>query len=273
MTMSVLMWGQAQINTKKVRIGDFTQKVTKIVLSGNDFQDAGFKDEIAARWRVTPYEFCTLSEFEQLKGNDNYYFLLTVKGQFRKEASPGLMFLTLVKGGEGAGKGIDSMLEVVSIPYAAADDPSGRELVFLPVIIDVIQTYAVDSMAKDINAYSGLAGYSKNIVKTAKMNIVFSEGDLSDEITDNLKERYFDDTFYATDEADADGLMTDNAENTVVSYVVAPSDPAPGSYCYKMLFGAENGQLYYYRKQRITKNAGAGFLHDDIIRIAAPRGK
>ena len=31
--LPVLTWGQAQINTKKVKIGDFTQKITKIVLS------------------------------------------------------------------------------------------------------------------------------------------------------------------------------------------------------------------------------------------------
>ena len=66
---------QAQINTKKVKISDFTQKVTKVVLNGNDFFDITFQEEITARWRISPYEFCTLEEFEQLKGNDNYYFL------------------------------------------------------------------------------------------------------------------------------------------------------------------------------------------------------
>ena len=63
----VLAWGQAQINTKKVKIGDFTQKITKIVLSGNEFIDTVFKDEVTARWRISPYEFCTLEEFNNMK--------------------------------------------------------------------------------------------------------------------------------------------------------------------------------------------------------------
>ena len=32
----VIAGAQAQINTKKVKISDFTEKVTKIVLTGND---------------------------------------------------------------------------------------------------------------------------------------------------------------------------------------------------------------------------------------------
>ena len=109
---------QAQINTKKVKIEDFTQKITKVVLTGNIFYDSSMEDEIAARWRVSPYEFCSVQEFEQLKGNSEYYFLLTTKGQFKKETEPGLQFLTLVKGGEKAEGGIDDMLEIVSLPIA-----------------------------------------------------------------------------------------------------------------------------------------------------------
>ena len=107
---------QAQINTKKVKIGDFTQKTTKVVLTGNIFYDSSLQDEIVARWKASPYEFCSLEEFESLKGSEDYYFLLSTKGQFRKETEPGLQFLTLVKGGKKAEEGISNMLEIVSIP-------------------------------------------------------------------------------------------------------------------------------------------------------------
>lgn len=271
LAMPVLIWGQAQINTKKVKISDFTQKITKVVLSGNDFQDVVFKDEIAARWRISPYEFCTRQEFDALKGSDRYYFLLNTRGQFKKENSPGLMFLTLVKGGEGAQNGINDMLEVVSIPYAAAEDPSGRELVFLPAIIDIIQAFTRDSMEKDSHGYAGLFGYSRKIAGSGNMNIVFSEGDLSEEITREVRDKYFSDSMYATDETTADEMMAANTENTLVSYTVAPSSPEEGSFCYKMLFNAENGELYYFRKHRIGKKLGTGFLLEDIRRIAEPR--
>ena len=116
---------QAQVNTKKIKIADFPQKVTKIVLTGNDFYDLALRDEIAAGWTLSPYEFCTVDEFNTLKHNDNYYFLITADGKFKKENEPGLTFITLVKGGKGASHGIDKMLEIVSIPIASAENPSG----------------------------------------------------------------------------------------------------------------------------------------------------
>lgn len=271
--LPLLTWGQAQINTKKVKIADFTGKVTKVVLTGNDFFDAALSDEIAARWRISPYEFCTLQEFDSLRTSDEYYFLMSVKGQFKKEDTPGLQYLTLVKGGAGAEEGIDEMLEVVSMPIASAKFPSGRELVFLPAFTDIIQTFTIDAMDKDINAYTGLANYSKNLPFAGKMDIVFSEDDLSPQVSSSVREMYFDDGIIVTDECSADEYLEGNADNTLVSFVAAPYDAEPGSYCYTMLIDTRTHKLYYYRKHRITKKAGPGFVPEDIIRISSNRSK
>ena len=262
---------QAQINTKKVKISDFTQKTTMVVLSGNMFYDTALEDEIVARWKASPYGFCSVEEFEQLKGSEEYYFLLTTKGQFKKEAEPGLQFMTLVKGGPKAEGGIAEMLEVVSLPIASAEDPSGRETVFLPVFLDIIQEQAIESMESDISGYTGLSNYSLNLHKTEDMIIVFSEDDLSTEITDAVKEVNFDDEMIIAEEEDADEYLSNETQNAVVSYVAAPTDAKPGSYCYKMLIDNHSHKLYYFKKHRITKKTGAGFLAEDISRIASYR--
>lgn len=271
--MPIMAGAQAQITTKKVKIEDFTQKVTKVVLNGNQFYDTSLTDEITARWRISPYEFCTLEEFENLKGSDQYYFLILAQGQFRRETAPGLQFLSLVKGGKGAEKGIDDMLEVVSLPFASAEYPSGRELIFLPALLDIIQTYTLEAMETDFNAYGGLSNATKNIHKTGKMAIVFSEDDLNSLVSKAVTDRSFDENMLITDEDSADQYMLDNEPNTLVSYVVAPTEPVRGSYCYKMLIDSETHKLYYFRKHKITNKAGAGFLPEDIIKITAPRVK
>ena len=61
---------------------------------------------------------------------------------------------------------VPEMLEIVSFPLASAEDPSGREYVFLPAVLDIIQNYALDSMENDINAYTGLPNYTMNITKS-----------------------------------------------------------------------------------------------------------
>lgn len=269
--MPLMAGAQAQITTKKVKLEDFTQKITKIVLNGNPFYDTSLKEEIAARWRISPYEFCTLEEFDKLKGNDRYYFLMLIQGQFRKETAPGLQFLSLVKGGQGADKGIDEMLEVVSLPFASAEYPTGRELVFLPALLDIIQNYTLQAMENDFNAYGGLSNTVQKLSKSSGMTIVFSEDDLNSMVSKAVTDQLFDRTMILTDEDDADSYMLDNVSGTLVSYVVVPTEPMKGSYCYKMLIDAQTHELYYYRKHKISAKTGAGFLPEDIEKITKAR--
>ena len=271
--LSIAAWGQAQIDTKKVKIGDFNQKVTKVVLTGNPFHDGCLKSDVAAKWNASPFEFCTMEEYENLKSSDEYYFLLTTKGQFRKEAEPGLTFLTLVKGGKKAEDGIDEMLEVVSFPFSSADSPSGREYVFLQIILDIIQKYALDSMERDIDAYTGLPNYSMNISKSGDMTLVFSETDLASEVTPAVRNACFDEKVLVLPEEEADEYLSPEKENTLVSYVVAPTEAKPGSFCYKMLVDPQTNTLYYFRKHKVSKKFGPGFLAEDVKRISVPRRK
>lgn len=264
----VLMQAQAQITTKKVKIEDFSEKITKVVLTGNPFFDASLKEDVKNRWTLSPYEFCTLDEFNSLKADDRYYFLMKVKGQFRKESEPGLEFLSIVKGGPAAEGGIDKMLEVVTFPYASVDSPSGRETVFLPLMLDIMQKHVMASQEKDIVAYGSLGTYSNNISKVGDKQVFLAEEDLSSEITPVVKRVYFKNGIEMTDADSADECVMDHSPNTVVSYTVAPENAHPGSFCYKILVDTGTGELLYFRKHRITRKTGPGFLLEDIKRIA-----
>lgn len=258
--MSIAMSGQAQITTKKMKLEDFPEKITKIVLPGNMFRDVALKDEIQNHWNISPFEFCSSEEFEALKTSPDYYFLLVVESRFRKESEPGLEFLSLVKGGPAATKGIEEMLEVVSMPFCSVEYPSGRELTFLPAFIDIIQAHVLASMEKDVNAYAGLSNYSLNMASAKNMDIVFSEDDLSEGLT-------LPATMKKMTEEETDEYLIDRTPDTLVSYVVAPTEAKPGSYCYKMLIDSGTHTLYYFRRHRISKKYGPGFLSEDILRI------
>ena len=73
--------------------------------------------------------------------------------------------------------------------------------------------------------------------------------------------------------ASADEYVSPETSNTLVSYVAVPTDAKPGSYCYKMLLDPQTSTLYYFRKHKISKKWGPGFLAEDIKRVTAPRTK
>ena len=70
---------------------------------------------------------------------------------------------------------------------------------------------------------------------------------------------------------DVDDLMREGVAGKVVSYTVAPEGAKPGSYCFKMLIGTEDNTLYFFKKHKISAKFGAGFLEEDLKKIASVR--
>ena len=257
--------GQVQITTRRERLKDFTSKTTKVVLTGDEFLDEAMKESVAATWTVSPYEFCTNEEFQKLKTDANFYFLMVVKGQFRRESEPGIDMLTLVKGGEGADSSINDMFEVVSFPLRPTEDPSGREFVLLPAFLKIIQSHTVELTETEMKAYSSIG--AKDSKKLRIKRIFFWEEDFAPQVDEQTKRSLDEDILIKEDEDEVDEIFSEGTFNTVVSYVVAPSEPVNGSICYKMLIGSDNHELYYFKKHKITAKSGKGFLTSDLKAI------
>lgn len=257
--------GQAQITTRREKLKDFTSKTTKVVLTGDEFLDEAVKESVAATWTVSPYEFCSNEEFQNLKGNADFYFLMVVKGQFRRESEPGIDMLTLVKGGEGADKSINDMFEVVSFPLRSTEDPSGREFVLLPAFLKIIQEHTTSLTDTEMKAYSNIG--AKDSKRLRIKRIFFWAEDFAPQVDEQTKRSLDEDILIKEDEDEVDEIFSEGTFNTVVSYVVAPSEPVNGSICYKMLIGSDNHELYYFKKHNITAKSGKGFLSSDIKSI------
>lgn len=262
--------GQAKINTKKVKIADLPTRTTKVVLGQGGIMDSALRDEVSARWRISPYEFCTVEEYNSLKENPDYYFLLIARSD--EKEYKGMLTLTLMKGGRAKAEDPQKRpVDVASLPISSADFPSGREVVFLPALVDIIQDYVTRAMKSDSAGYSGFDIYASQVRRTGIKRIYFSEDDLIPDMDAAFKERYFDEDMLIMSEAEADKAFQDGTYNTLVSFVVAPFDPQNGSWCYKMLIDAGTHELLYFRHHRINARNWAGFLPKDIKKISSKR--
>lgn len=258
---------QAKINTKKLKIADITTHTTKIVLGGNEILEAALKAEVSARWRVSPYEFCTAEEYKQIKEDPNYYFLIIARSNERKY--DGILTLTLMKGGKaGAEDPQKRPVEVASLPLSASGFPSGREVTYLPALLDILQDFVTKAVLSDRAGYTGFDIYAKNIHKINHKRVYMSEDDVVPELDLAVKRQCFGEDFILTDEDSVNQEFLNSSYNTLVSYVVAPFDPQNGSWCYKMLIDAETHELYWFGHHKISPRKWAGFLAKDIRKIS-----
>lgn len=264
---------QGRVNTRSYLLSDFTDKVTQVVLTGNEVLDSELRQSVVDVWTSSPFEFCTPERFQELKTQDRFYFLLTAESRFKGEENPGITFLTLVKGGPGASEGVGAMTEIISLPLASAPGGSGRELVYLGALVQTVQDFTLAAMESEKVAYGMELWVNRNFEKYGKMKQIFlSREDLSESVREKDLERYLDEDIHLVDDEEADRQYLDGGFNTLVSYTVAPLSPENGaSYCYKLLFEAHTRELYYIQRHKITERTGVGFTADDLKRMARKR--
>ena len=256
---------QGKIETKKYKIRDLQEKVTKIVMTENVFIDGALRQDVVEHWHISPFELCTLEEFKTLRKDPNYYFLLVVSGQFSGEMEPGIDFLSLVKGGPEAEEGIGKMTEVVSIPFSVPGG-NGREIALIPAFLEIIQDFALKAMERDLEGYQGLSLYNRNLPKIRHRTVLFTEDDLSERVSPLDKP---DARVRIVEDDEADDAVLNGAPGTVVSYTVAPKVPSATSRCYKMLIGADNHVLYYFKRHRISGKNPSGFSSREFKSISS----
>ena len=143
-------FAQGRIYTRKARLEDFPSRTTRVVLTGQEVFDAVLKEEISSRWMVSPYEFCTVTDYTRDRYTSLYYFV-----RFTFDAN--FTYMTLTKSGDPEDENqLKQGFDVVMIPIAPAYMTGGDELVFLPAYIDIMQQYINRAMVSDKVAYRGL---------------------------------------------------------------------------------------------------------------------
>ena len=264
---SVSVFAQGRVTTRKHLFADFTDKITKVVMSGNDILDGALRQEVVDLWTVSPFEFCPMAEYETLKKSDNYYFLLVTAGQAKGEEAPMVRFLTLEKGGADKGDNIALRTEVISLPLCPVEGGDGRELVFLPALVKGIQEFTLQAMESEKVAYTGMGWFNGKFDRKGGIKRIYmAREDVSESVSEKDLAKYLDEDILLCDEDEADKAYTDRTYNTLVSYTVSA-----GTWSYKMLFEAETDALFFIHKHKVNVRNAPGFLTEDLRRLSKKR--
>lgn len=222
---------QGSMYTRKVKLQDFPVRTTKVVAEGSSILAMRFRDEVAARWRISPFEFCSDEDYERLKSDNSLYFLYI-------GVNEGVAFMTLRKGGrEDDEDNMKKPFEVIKVPIANVEDPSGKELIFMGAFVDIVQMFVEDAMESDNVAYSGLKHYNNRKLTGKRVYV---------------------------DPEKVDSLYLNEEPNALLGITIAPTNISFKTNCYKMLISADTHELYYYRKEKYKSAKDASFTESEI---------
>jgi hypothetical protein len=251
-------------------IKQFNASKTCVVLEDDPFSSYNIyiKEVVNACWKITPYEFITVKDFNVRRLNPAYSFLVITQTNFDKDSSHGLYnFLNLLQG-KDVNK-LSEMPEICAIPLSFA---GVNDLVYsykLGAIVSFIQKHA-QKISEDpsLTLRKYLKYYNKNIPGIKNKTILVEQEDLTPEISTirKIKAIYKNNIEIVTDD-EITKAIENKAPNTVILHKVGPMGDRDSGFCFIMLIGTDDSELYYFNLHMVDKANPNGLLPDDLRRL------
>lgn len=266
----VYLNGQAPFPTKD-EIKQFTESKTCVVLEEDQMStfNTYIKEAVKEFWTVTPYEFIEVKEFNVRRQNPAYSFIVLTQTNYEKDKTGGMYnYLNLLQGKKGSRLG--DMPEICAIPLSFASEDDLEYGYKLGAILRFIQKHAaLISEDPTLTGRRYLKFYNRNIPEVASRTILVREGDLSPALNsiEKIKAIYQGDIRIVPEDEIVKAISS-KAPRTLVLHMVGPVGEATGGYCFKMLIGTDDSDMYYYHQHLINKYDPNGLLPADLKRLS-----
>lgn len=269
MFFSLLLTGQAPFPSNE-EIKQFNASKTCVVFEDipfsayNDF----IKEAVEAYWKITPYEFITVKEFNVRRLNPAYSFIVLTQTNFDKDKSHGLYnFINLLQG-KDVNK-LAEMPEICAIPlsFAGVDDFE-YSYKLSPILLFMQKHAQMISADPSLTLRKFLKYYNKNIPAIKDKTILVEQEDLSPEIStiDRIRKIYKGKIEIVKNE-DIIKAIADKTPNAVIVHKVGPKGDRWSGYCFVMLLGIDDSEMYYYNLHMVDRANPNGLLPEDLKRL------
>lgn len=267
---SLILNGQNQTPfPSKDEINQFMASKTCVVLEANPFYNAYIKEAVKNFWTITPYEFIEVKEFNVRRSNPAYSFIVLAETNFDRDKSGSVFnFINLLQG-----KKVSKLVEVpeicaIPLSFQGVDDNEyGYKL---GVILSFMQKHArMISEDPSLTGRKYLKYYNKNVPEVIKKTILVKKEDLSPGIStsERIKAIYPHDIKIVSED-DIREAIEKKVPNTLILHKVGPVGNWKTGYCFKMLIGTDDADMYYYNYHLIDSKNPNGLLESDLKRLA-----
>jgi len=266
---TILTSAQAPFPSKD-EIKQFEASKTCIVLEDDPLSayNSYMKDAVKAFWKITPFEFIEVSEFNVRREKPEYSFIVLTQTNFEKDKANGLFnFINLLQGKDVNNLG--QMPEICAIPLSFAGEDDLEYGFKLGAILNFMQKHA-QMIAADpsLTGRKYLKYYNRFNPDVNSKTILVKKEDLSSDISSIDKIRaIYSGKIEIVPEEEIMKAIESRATNTVILHKVGPSGQKNTGYCFKMLIGTDDANMYYYHQHVIDKSNPDGLLPADLKRL------
>jgi hypothetical protein len=255
----------------KEEIKQFTASKTCVVLEDDPFStyNSYIKDAVKAFWKITPYEIINTADFNVRRLNPAYSFIVLTQTNFEKDKTNGLFNFVNLLQGKNVNK-LGENPEICAVPLSFAGEDDFEYSYKLGAILAFMQKHA--QMIADDPSLTGrkyLKYYNKYIPDVSNKTILIRQEDLAPEIsTIGQIKKFYSNKIEIVTEEDIVTAVENKSPNTVILHKVGPVGERNSGYCFKMLIGTDDANMYYYNQHIIDKSNPNGLLSDDLKRLA-----
>jgi hypothetical protein len=269
LSLATLTNGQAPFPSKE-EIKQFTGSKTCVVLEEDQMStyNTYIKEAVKAFWKITPFEIIEVKDFNVRRLKPEYSFIVLTQTNYEKDKSGAMYnYINLLQG--KAGSKLGEMPEICAVPLSSAGEDDLDYGYKLGAILLFMQKHA--SMIAEDPSLTGrkyLKYYNKNIPEVANKTILVKQEDLSPEIsTIEQIQAIYKDKIRIVSEEEIMKAIAEKTPNTVILHKVGPGTDKKG-YCFKMLIGTDDSDMYYYHQHLISKSDPDGLLPADLKRLS-----
>ncbi len=249
----------------------FKKSVTCVVMEDDPFSfyNAEIKDAVSKYWKVTPVKYITVQEFNVMRNDPSYSFLVLTVTNFSNDKSGSTYdFLNLLLGADV--DNLDELPEFCAIPLCFSGAPEEEYSYKLGLIIRFMEYHAELVMNNpSTTALRYLRYYNKNVPDIKNKTILVREDDLAPEI--NTEERiavHYPYRIRIVDEEEIIRAIEEKQANVVIVHKVGPAGVKRSGTCMKTLIGTDDAIMYYYDSHMADSRNANGLLISDLKRLA-----
>jgi len=251
----------------------FLGTTTYVVLDDNPMSEYNIKIKEAVKnsWTITPYDFISSKEFEEVRNDISKSFLVKLQVKFDQDKLEATYnFLCVVLG--AAVKRHTDLPDICSIPLSYSTVPEDSYVYKMESLIRFAQNHIkmLDQNPELIKKGNIFKHYNKNAKSVKSKELWVLERDLDKGVRSltDLRKSYKHSVKIVNQE-DIEKAIAEKNTNVVFLHKVGPEGTRLQARCYKVLLGAGDDQFYYFDYHNINpKLKDDGLRAKDLKKIA-----